>query len=120
MLRGQDKYSSLMTVDLLDPCDRSSMSPCDIFVGKDENGRYGGGINICLLRITPGRYTWLGYHEIGIKIPRVLVPLADIPRYCGRSYCVIAIYFGLAIFGVDLQNDNGKDAHRKWQVRAVA
>ena len=79
-----------------------------------------GGSNIYILRITTGGYTWLGYHKIGIKTPRVLIPSADLPRYCGRSYCAIAVVFGLAIFGVVSQNDDEKYAHKKRRVRAVA
>ena len=88
--------------------------------GKDEKWTLRGGSNIYILGITPDGYTWLGYHKIGIKKPRVLIPSADLPRYCGRSYFAIAVVFGLAIFGVVSQNGDEKYAQKKRRVRAVA
>ena len=108
----------------LDPCDSvvidCSYPPATYLEGRMKNWRFCGGSKIYILRITSVGYTWLGYYKIGIKIPRVLIPSANLPCYCGRSYCTIAVYFGLMIFGVISQNDDEKDTHKKRRVRAVA
>ena len=92
-----------MTVDLVDACDRSFMSSCIILGGMDENGHFHEDSNVCILKITPGRYIWLEHHEIDDNFPRVLMPSANLNRYCGWIYCAIIVYLGLVSLVLSLK-----------------